>query len=82
MIPRYTTPEMQAIWAPENKFKHWLDIEVAAATAMEENGSIPKGTAKAIRAANINIDRIEASSTNVPHCQHYATITAGIFENL
>ena len=67
MIPRYTTPEMAAIWAPDNKFKHWLAIEAYAAEAMEVEGTIPKGTADAIRTAKINIDRIEAIEAETRH---------------
>ena len=36
MIPRYSRPQMTAIWEPENKFRIWLQIEVTAAEAMAE----------------------------------------------
>lgn len=67
MIPRYTTDEMAAIWAPETKFKHWLAIEAAAAEAMEANGSIPKGTAQAIQTAAINVKRIDDIEQETRH---------------
>lgn len=67
MIPRYTTPEMAAIWAPENKFQHWLSIESFVAEAMEAEGTIPKGTAAAIRTATINIDRIDEIEAETRH---------------
>ena len=41
MVPRYSRPAMAAIWAPENRFRVWWDIEVFAAEAMGEIGMIP-----------------------------------------
>ncbi|HWI55136.1 MAG TPA: adenylosuccinate lyase, partial [Desulfobacteria bacterium] len=49
MIERYTRPEMGRIWDLENKFRKWLDIEIAAAEAMAELGEIPAEAAKNIR---------------------------------
>ncbi len=49
MIPRYSRPEMAAIWAPENKFRIWLEIEAHASDAQAKLGVIPKSAAKAIR---------------------------------
>jgi adenylosuccinate lyase len=49
MVPRYTRPEMAAIWAPENRFRIWFEIEAAAAEAMAELGTIPEEAARAIR---------------------------------
>ena len=49
MIPRYSRPEMAAIWQPENYFRIQLDIEAYACEAQEELGVIPPGTAKAVR---------------------------------
>lgn len=66
MIPRYTLPEMAAIWSPLQKFKNWLDIEILACEALEDLGTIPKGIAKTVRdkarideAALARIDEIE-----------------------
>ena len=42
MIKRYSRKELTEIWSEENKYKIWLDIEVAAAEAMEKLGHIPK----------------------------------------
>ncbi|HEX9646652.1 MAG TPA: adenylosuccinate lyase, partial [Alphaproteobacteria bacterium] len=47
MIPRYSRPEMAAIWAPETRFRIWLDIERFACEAQEQLGVIPRGVAKA-----------------------------------
>ncbi|HEY1782969.1 MAG TPA: adenylosuccinate lyase [Roseiarcus sp.] len=49
MIPRYSRPEMTAVWSPETRFRIWFEIEAYAAEAMAEIGVIPKAAAKAIR---------------------------------
>lgn len=60
MIDRYTLPEMGRIWELENKFRKWLDIEIAAAEAMAELGEIPAGAARNIREkAGFDVKRIE-----------------------
>ncbi len=48
MIPRYTRPQMAAIWTPETRFRIWFEIEAHAASAMAELGLIPKSAAKTI----------------------------------
>ncbi len=48
MLPRYTRPQMAAIWAPENRFRIWFEIEAHACDALAELGTIPKTAAKAI----------------------------------
>src|SRR5689334_17436352 len=63
MIPRYTRPEMAAIWEPQTRFRIWFEIEAHAADAQAELGVIPKEAAKAIWAkaknATFDIDRID-----------------------
>jgi adenylosuccinate lyase len=63
MIPRYSRPEMTAIWEPENKFRIWFEIEAHACDAQAELGIIPKEAAKAVwdrGAFEVNrIDEIE-----------------------
>jgi adenylosuccinate lyase len=49
MIDRYTRKEMRAVWTDENRLKTWLDVELAAMKALEEQGTIPAGTADGIR---------------------------------
>lgn len=49
MIERYTLKQMGNIWTDENRLKIWLDVELAAMTALEEQGTIPSGTADGIR---------------------------------
>lgn len=48
MIPRYSRPEMVAIWEPANKFRIWFEIEAHACDALAELGVIPKDAAKAV----------------------------------
>ncbi len=49
MVPRYTRPAMAAIWAPENRFRIWFEIEALAAEAMAGIGAVPAEAARAIR---------------------------------
>jgi len=67
MILRYITPEMAGLWSPRTKFKLWQEIEACAAEAMELEGTIPKGTADAIRAAKIDVARIEEIEAETRH---------------
>jgi adenylosuccinate lyase len=63
MIPRYTRPQMAAIWSPETRFRIWFEIEAHAADAMAALGMIPKAAAKKIwakgKAAQFDIARID-----------------------
>ena len=59
MIARYSRPAMSAIWAAENRFRIWWDIEVFAAQAMGEIGMIPREDAALILAAREKIDPID-----------------------
>jgi len=68
MIPRYTRPEMAAIWSPESKFGIWLEIETLAAEAMEQKGLIPAGVTAAVRErAAFEVDRIDEIEREVKH---------------
>ena len=49
MVPRYSRPEMAGIWAPENRYRIWFEIEALAAEAMAELGDIPAASARNIR---------------------------------
>lgn len=49
MIPRYSRPEMSALWSEQAKFQRWLDVEVAACEAWADLGRIPREAADAIR---------------------------------
>ena len=48
MIKRYSRKELTDIWSEENKYKIWLDVEIAAAEAMEKLGQIPRGVASVV----------------------------------
>jgi len=59
MIDRYSRKQLTDIWSEENKYKIWLDVEVAAAEAMEKLGQIPKGVASIVKKkTKINVKRI------------------------
>ena len=68
MIPRYSRPEMTAIWEPENKFRIWFEIEAHACDAQAELGIIPKEAAKAVwdRGA-FEVDRIDEIERETKH---------------
>ena len=66
MIPRYSRPEMVALWSPETKFRIWFEIEAHACDAQADLGVIPRANAEAVwRARDVSfdvarIDEIEA----------------------
>jgi len=76
MVPRYTRPAMAAIWAPENRYRIWFEIEALAAEGMARIGAIPEDAARIIRergaakVANItdsDLDRIDAIERETRH---------------
>lgn len=68
MIPRYTRPDMAAIFEAENRFKIWLEIETLAAEKMGDMGTVPKSVAKALREkGNFDINRIDEIEREVKH---------------
>src|SRR5262249_55462717 len=71
MIPRYSRPEMAAIWSPETRFRIWFEIEAHAADAMAELGIIPKEAARKIwdkgKLATFDVARIDAIEAEVKH---------------
>ena len=68
MIDRYSRKELRNIWTDQNKYKIWLDIELAAAEGMEKLNIIPKGVAKKIRLkTKINVARILKIEETVKH---------------
>src|SRR5229473_2293322 len=71
MIPRYTRPDMAAIWEPQTRFRIWFEIEAHAADALAELGVVPKEAAKAIWAkgkdAKFDIARIDEIEREVKH---------------
>ena len=68
MIDRYTRPEMGAIWAEENKFRIWLEIEILACEAQAELGVIPKEAVQVIRRkAKFDAKRVAEIEREVNH---------------
>ncbi len=69
MIPRYTPREFSDLWSADNRYRIWLDVELAACEAMEAEELVPKGTAKKIRAKKIKLDasRIDEHERTVKH---------------
>jgi len=68
MITRYSRKELREIWSEENKYKIWLNIEIAASEAMEKFGYIPKGITSHIKKkSKINVKRIHAIESKVKH---------------
>ncbi len=71
MIPRYSRPEMAAIWSPEQKFRIWFEIEAHAADAMAALGIIPREAAAKVwelgGPAVFDIERIDAIERETRH---------------
>ena len=70
MIPRYSRPDMTAIWSPETKFQIWYEIEAHACDALAAAGVIPAEAAEAVwKAKDIEFDvaRIDAIEAEVKH---------------
>ena len=71
MIPRYSRPEMAAIWSPETRYRIWFEIEAHALDAMAELGQVPKEAAAEVwakgRNAVFDIARIDAIEREVKH---------------
>ncbi len=71
MIPRYSRPEMVALWEPQTRFRIWFEIEAHACDALAELGVIPKAAAKTIweKGGKLKFDvaRIEAIENETKH---------------
>lgn len=71
MIPRYSRPEMVAIWSPETKFRIWFEIEAHACDALAALGVIPKSAAETIwekgGKATFDVDRIDEIEAVTKH---------------
>ncbi len=60
MIERYSLPEMKNIWSDENRFRKWLDVELAVCEAWSELGKIPKDALERIKSkAKFSVERIK-----------------------
>ena len=59
MIPRYSVPEMAAVWSDEARFRHWLEIEVLAVEAWAGLGTVPPEDARVVRErASFSVERV------------------------
>ena len=70
MIPRYSRPDMVAIWSPESKFRIWFEIEAHACDAQAKLGVIPESAAAACWKAKdveFDVDRIDEIEREVKH---------------
>lgn len=68
MIPRYSRPEMSRIWDPENRYRKWLEVELAVAEAQARRGWVPKKAVATIRRkAKIRVRRIDTIEKKVKH---------------
>ena len=70
MIPRYSRPEMVALWSPETRFRIWFEIEAHAGDAMAALGVIPKANAEAVwtaKDATFDVARIDAIEAVTKH---------------
>jgi len=68
LIPRYTRPEMGRVWSDENKFRCWLQVEVAASLTLAEAGIVPAEAAKAIaERGEFEVKRIHEIEAEVKH---------------
>ena len=68
MIPRYTRPEMGAIWTDEGRYARWLEIELLASEALAARGEVPDRAVRVMRRrARIDVARIERIEAEVRH---------------
>ncbi len=68
MIPRYTRPVMGRIWEQENRYRQWLNVELAVVAAMSQLGQIPSQAAQEIAdKADFDVDRIDEIEREVHH---------------
>ncbi|HYL92484.1 MAG TPA: adenylosuccinate lyase [Alphaproteobacteria bacterium] len=68
MIPRYTRPDMGRVWSDENKYRCWLQVEVAASLTLAAAGVVPRQAAKAIaERGGFDLARIQEIEAEVKH---------------
>lgn len=81
MIDRYTLPEMKAIWSLENKFKKWLEVEIAVCEVHAEDGTIPLEALNEIKEkASFSVQRIEEIEKITDH--DLIAFTTNLAENI
>ena len=68
MIPRYSRPEISAVWTDENKYRTWLQVELAVLQARAEAGDIPRQAFEEIsQKADFTVERIEKLEAELHH---------------
>jgi adenylosuccinate lyase len=68
MIERYTRPQMAQIWSEENKYRQWLEVELAAADALAQTNDVPPEAARLLRKhASFDLERIHEIEREVKH---------------
>lgn len=81
LTDRYTRPEMGRIWSEQRKFETWLEVELAAADVMAEDGIIPEEAARDLREkSTFSIDRIDEIEKQVKH--DVVAFTQAVAENV
>ncbi|MBX3293737.1 MAG: adenylosuccinate lyase [Acidobacteria bacterium] len=81
MIERYTLPEMGAVWALQNKFQKWLDVEIAVCEVHAEDGTIPQDALAEIKAkAAFTVERINEIEKTTDH--DVIAFTTNLAENI
>jgi len=81
MIARYTLPEMGGLWSLENKFKKWLDVEIAVCEVHAEDGTIPSDALAEIKAkAAFTVERVNEIEKTTDH--DVIAFTTNLAENI
>ena len=81
MIPRYTLPEMGALWSEQNRFQKWLDVEIAVCEVHAEMGTIPPGALEEIKSkASFTVERINEIEKTTDH--DVIAFTTALAENI
>ncbi|HUS11840.1 MAG TPA: adenylosuccinate lyase [Pyrinomonadaceae bacterium] len=81
MIERYTLPEMGALWSDENKFRKWLEVEIAVCEVHAELGTIPRDALEQIKSrAKFSVDRIREIEKTTNH--DVIAFTTNLAENI
>src|SRR5579863_20924 len=81
MIPRYTRPQMGAIWSDQHKYECWLKVELAASEALAQTGEVPQSAVDALHSyAKFDLNRIQEIEREVRH--DVIAFTTAVAENM
>ena len=67
MIERYSLPEMKSVWSDENKYRKWLEVEIAACEAWAAQGVIPSGDIKKLKNTEIDFNLLDQEMGKTRH---------------